>query len=297
MNTPRNILEKRNSLDTRSPRDVNIPNLDLTSIEKKDVLKNNGWKYSDEILLKEWADHAKCYRWLHDRSRLKYRKKNIRFAIPVIIISTITGAANFAQSKISNEQSRDIFAMTLGGANIVAGVIATISQFLKVSELLEGHRVASLSWEKYYNNLKTELAKDFNDRDIAKDFLKYAKSEYDRLLEISPLFDKEIIMQFKDDILNNNPNLDMKFPSIIGQFENDKIIIDKDRFDKEVEKEIVYIEREKPDDPSYLSKVLKLISFNEGNNNDNENDDSSEDIDLESHDYNNNDNIDNIDNV
>jgi hypothetical protein len=291
MNTPR--TDKRNSQDN------NIPNLDLTNIEKKNDglknngLKNNGWKYSDEILLKEWADHAKCYRWLHDRSRLKYRKKNTRFAIPVIIISTITGAANFAQSKISNEQDRDIFAMTLGGANIIAGVIATIAQFLKVSELLEGHRVASLSWEKYYNNLKTELAKDFNDRDIAKDFLKYAKSEYDRLLEISPLFDKEIIQQFKLDILNNNPNIDMKYPSIIGQFENDKIIIDKDKFNKEVEKEFVYIEREKivdkkPDDPSYLSKVLKLISFNESSTNENDEDDeSSEDIDLESHNSNN----------
>lgn len=295
MNTPRNLLEKRNSIDTRSPREVNISNLDLTGINKnKEILKNNGWKYSDELLLKEWVDHAKCYRWLHDRSRLKYRKKNTRFAIPVIILSTITGAANFAQSKISNEQDRDIFAMTLGGANIIAGIIATIAQFLKVGELLEGHRVASLSWEKYYNNLKTELAKDFYDREIAKDFLKYAKSEYDRLLEISPLFDKEIVELFKHDVMNNNPNIDMKFPSIIGQFENDKIIIDKEKFDKEIEKEIVYIEREKKqDDPSYLSKVLKLISFNEDSENNDDN--SSEDIELEETNFNNNnDNNDNV---
>jgi hypothetical protein len=294
MNTINNLQTPR--VDIRTPREVNrensIPSIDLSKIENKKDVKNNGWKYADELLIKEWADHAKCYRWLHDRSRLKYRKKNTAFAIPVIILSTITGAANFAQSKISNEQDRDIFAMSLGGANIIAGIIATIAQFLKVSELLEGHRVASLSWEKYYNNLKTELAKDFKDRELAKDFLKYAKSEYDRLLEISPLFDKEIINLFNSEVMKTNP--DMKFPSVLGQFENDKIEIDKNRFEeKEVEKEIVYIEREKivekkPDEPSYLSKVLKLMTLNEGGENNDEST-ASDDIELESP-NNNNDN-------
>ena len=58
-------------------------------------VRRNYWKEEEEILLKQWADKAQCYQWMHTRSREIYEKKNARYTIPVIIISTITGTANF----------------------------------------------------------------------------------------------------------------------------------------------------------------------------------------------------------
>ena len=55
-------------------------------------------EWSDEIeeLLSEWAEVSMCYSYLHNYSTRKYRKKYHHLQIPIIILSTLTGTANFA---------------------------------------------------------------------------------------------------------------------------------------------------------------------------------------------------------
>lgn len=166
--------------------------------------KRNYWKEEEENLLKDWADKAQCYELLHAKSHAVYKSKHTWFVIPVIIISTVTGTANFAQDKITNERDKNIFVMVVGGLNIFAAIITTVSQFLKISEMNEGHRVASYSWGKYYRNIKTELAKHPLDRTNPADLIAMAKEEYDRLLELSPMIPKKIITEFNRTFLKNN---------------------------------------------------------------------------------------------
>jgi hypothetical protein len=166
--------------------------------------KRNYWKEEEENLLKDWADKAQCYELLHSKSHAVYKSRHTWFVIPVIVISTVTGTANFAQDKITNERDKNIFVMVVGGLNIFAAIITTISQFLKVSEMNEGHRVASYSWGKYYRNIKTELAKHPLDRTNPADLIAMAKEEYDRLLELSPMIPKKIITEFNRTFLKNN---------------------------------------------------------------------------------------------
>ena len=165
--------------------------------------KRNYWKEEEELLLKEWADKAQCYELLHHKSHIVYKQRHALFVIPVIIISTVTGTANFAQDKISNESDKNIFVMIVGGLNIFAAIVTTISQFLKISEMNEGHRVASYSWGKYYRHIRTELAKHPLDRINAIDMLSMAKEEYDRLLELSPMIPKKVIEEFNKTFLKN----------------------------------------------------------------------------------------------
>ena len=163
----------------------------------------NYWKEEEELLLRDWADKAQCYELLHSKSHSVYKKKHTYFVIPVIIISTITGTANFAQDKIA-EQYRNIFVMVTGGLNIMAAIITTIAQFLKISELNESHRVASYSWGKFFRNIKTELAKHPQDRMNPTDMLIQCKEEYDRLIEISPLVPKHIVKKFNNKFMGDN---------------------------------------------------------------------------------------------
>jgi hypothetical protein len=165
--------------------------------------KRNYWKEEEELLLKEWADKAQCYELLHHKSHIVYKQRHALFVIPVIIISTVTGTANFAQDKISNESDKNIFVMIVGGLNIFAAIVTTISQFLKISEMNEGHRVASYSWGKYYRHIRTELAKHPLDRINATDMIAMAKEEYDRLLELSPMIPKKVIEEFNKTFLKN----------------------------------------------------------------------------------------------
>ena len=89
------------------------------------------YKPEEEHLLKEWSEKAQCYRILHDWSHEQYKNEAAWFTIPVIILSTLTGTANFAQNSIP-VQYRDAAPMAIGTINILAGIITTISQFLKI---------------------------------------------------------------------------------------------------------------------------------------------------------------------
>lgn len=153
------------------------------------------WTSDHEQILVEWADKAMCYRWLHAKAHQSFAKANAWFTIPVIIMSTTTGTANFAQDRLP-EEYRGFFSMGVGAVNIFAGILTTIQQFLKIGELNEAHRVASIAWDKFYRNTKVELAKAPAERMPVMQMLKHSKEEFDRLMETSPTISEKIIAAF-----------------------------------------------------------------------------------------------------
>ena len=109
------------------------------------------WTREHENILAEWADKANVFRWLHAKAQQHFNTMNMWFTIPVIVMSTLTGTANFATEKIP-EDARGYFYGSWT-VNIFAGILTTVAQFLKISELNEAHRVV-LSWDKFYRNIK-----------------------------------------------------------------------------------------------------------------------------------------------
>ena len=170
-------------------------------LKKKE--KRNYWKAEEEELLKQWGDKSQCYQWMHSKARESYQTKNAFYTIPVIIISTITGTANFAQERFSDD-AKPYVAMVIGTMSIIAGVITTVSQFLKISELNEAHRIASLSWGKFYRDINAELIRHPLDRIPADEFIKKCKEEYNRLVEISPFIPKKILQKFNIKFKDNS---------------------------------------------------------------------------------------------
>jgi len=154
------------------------------------------WSPEHETILIEWADKAMCYRWLHSKANAMYSTLNAWYTIPVIVISTLTGTANFAQERVPVEY-QNYFVMLVGGFNIFAGIITTIQQFLKITQLNEAHRVSSIAWDKFYRNIKIEIAKHPSERMDPKHFLKMCKEELDRLIETSPNIPENIVKEFK----------------------------------------------------------------------------------------------------
>jgi len=186
---------------------MNTTSRDENSQDKQLLLSSNDsnsalpkdkyeWSVEHERILAEWADKAMCYRWLHSSSHSLYSFLNALYTVPCIIISTLAGTANFAQARVP-EEYQAMFVMFVGGINIVGGIISTIQQFLKITQLNEAHRVASISWDKFYRNIKIELAKHPNERMHVSHMLKMSKEEFDRLMETSPDIPDKIISQFK----------------------------------------------------------------------------------------------------
>jgi len=151
------------------------------------------WKREQEVILKKWADKSICFKMMHERSYKKYWCLNAWFNIPVIIISTITGTGNFASGSFGSAQ---YITFIIGGFNLFAGILATVATYTGVAQKLESHRFSSIAWDKFSRKVQLELAKARSDRIKAKDFIKQATEEYDRLIEMSPILPNDIIRWF-----------------------------------------------------------------------------------------------------
>ena len=100
----------------------------------------HGWTHECEELLAEWSEKASAFRWLHARCEERYRTRYYAFAIPVIILSTLTGFANVGLSEFLRDDAKPIAQAIIGGVNLLAGVLGTLQSFLKVAETMEGGR-------------------------------------------------------------------------------------------------------------------------------------------------------------
>jgi len=165
--------------------------------EKKKGPIEQRWTKEQEELLAEWSEKASGYRWLHSKAEKQYRCRNYTFTIPVIILSTLTGTANFAMDSFVPEQYKQIAMAGVGSVNIFAGILSTLQNFLRYAELMEGHRLALVSWSKFSRDIAVELALEPIMRKPAFDFLTVCRAEFDRLIEQSPSIDDDIVNKFK----------------------------------------------------------------------------------------------------
>ena len=167
-------------------------------VKVKDSVKDvKLWHSQQEKILKQWGETCSSYRWLHYYSFKKYKRCNIGFTLPVIILSTLTGTANFAQSSFSDSY-KSYGPLFIGGLNIIAGVITTVATFLRVSELSENHRVSYIAFGKLARNIKLELSIPLTARRASgSEFIKLCKNDMDRLMEQGSSIPRELLTKFE----------------------------------------------------------------------------------------------------
>lgn len=165
--------------------------------KKKAIKVPPVWHPQQEVILKTWGEASACYRYMHNHAYLVFKKQSMRFTLPVIVLSTITGTANFAQNSFP-ENMRGMVPSIIGAMNLIAGIIATIMQFLKINELMEGFRVASLQYGKLSRTIRLELSLPVEERSIdGTSMIETCRAEYDRLIEQSPPLPYFIIQAFE----------------------------------------------------------------------------------------------------
>lgn len=185
----------------------------------------NGWTKELEDLMADWADKAACYNWMHKKtsSILSNRDRSIMF--PVIILSTITGTANFALDGFFEPDSiyKKYAQSGIGGLSILAGILTTIGSKLAYSTNAEAHRVASISWGKFNRLICIEMNLNPDERMDAFNFLKMFRIELDRLIEQSPEIPESVIKQFNH-VFKNTP--EVVKPEIVGILNHTKVFRD-----------------------------------------------------------------------
>ena len=185
----------------------------------------NGWTREIELLLADWADKAVCYRWMHETTERIYHRKDLAFMFPVIILSTLTGAANFAMdSVLQGEQEKKYAQIGLGGLSIMTGIISTIANRLAYASGSESHKGAALLWGKFQRLIAIELRLHPNERSDCMHFLKMCRSELDRLIEQSPTIPSSVIESCRKEF-TKFPKV--RRPEIVGDIDTTQIFEDK----------------------------------------------------------------------
>jgi hypothetical protein len=171
-----------------------------------DDMNLDEWSSEIESLLSEFGEIALCYSWLHSFSTRKYKAKYHRMSIPIIVLSTLTGTANFADSYVPDGFKQG-FSACVGGLNIFCGILGTLMSFLKYAEIYEAHRIAALAWSSLGRSIQIELALKDERRKNCRDFLKVSRATYDSLLESSPTLDQDVIQIFNKRFNKEYPNV------------------------------------------------------------------------------------------
>ena len=184
--------------------------MDLGSIATN---KNIDWDNSIEHILSEIGDESQINAYMHKKAQVYYTKQNIKYQLPIIVLSALSGTGNFISANFPAYSS--IIILAVGGVSIFTSIISSVAQFLKVSQLSESHRMSYLSWEKFHSTIKFQLNKKRVNRDNLKDFISLVVPEYQRLKEISADIPKDICEQVK----RNKKNLHkMQIPYMLNGF-------------------------------------------------------------------------------
>ena len=159
-----------------------------------DVPHIHYWCEKQEKLLVRWAEKAAGYRWLHNHSRLFYKKQHDYLSYPSIIIASITGVGGFAVLNPSGNDDVDsdtktkimIVQYVFAFLNVIGGILTSISKFSQSSKLGESHSAMCVQYSKFYRNIDMELSLDVVHRVDVLEFVQKARIEYDRLLDEAP---------------------------------------------------------------------------------------------------------------
>jgi len=178
------------------------------------------WDDELENLIKDECEICYSYYLLHNLAYIRYSQFNTYISLPVMILSTVTGATSMGSSVLFNNSN--MASIGIGLIIILLNSLQAISSYYKFSQLSEGHKIASISFQKVSRYLEIELSLPRKERSTPKVILKILKNEIDRLLETSPIIQNVIIDQYNKKYKDDTA----KKPAIVNGLKN--VIINKD---------------------------------------------------------------------
>ena len=187
------------------------------------------WTDQIESLLSGWADTAAVYKWLHDKSHRKYKRKNKFLAIPTMILSLITGSLGIGLQGYVPAEYMSIGQGALGGMGVFIGILQGLQTQFGFAQRSEKHSGSSLGWGKLQRNIQIELSIEREYRKDADSFVKVCRMEYDRLTEQSPPIPSDVLEMFKiifkkqAEEKRKNEDEDLILPDICDSIKHTKV--------------------------------------------------------------------------
>ena len=143
--------------------------------------------------------------WLHENSNRFFCKLNTILALPIIVLSTLTGAISASSTTLFVDQKSA--SLGIGGVSIFVGVLSTIQSYFGFATRAENHRLSGITCIKLNHFITVEMALPRKERISAQDLLKIVRENTSRLLETAPPIPDHIVTVFQHNVLRKYPNI------------------------------------------------------------------------------------------
>lgn len=154
------------------------------------------WNKRLEEYFAHTGEKAHCLSWIHRKAEELYSGRSVWIDLPVIILGTLNGAVSVGSDSLFG--STQYASIGVGVVALLTAILSTIGSYFAWARRAEGHRISALNYAKLYRFLSIEMSLPRHERMSPNDLLKYVKTEYDRLSEISPLVPPPIINLFRE---------------------------------------------------------------------------------------------------
>jgi hypothetical protein len=149
------------------------------------------WNKELEDLIGHEGEKCAGLAWIYRESEAYYSKANNFVALPVIVLSTLTGFISGSSQLIFN--NADTSSIGIGAVSLFTGVLSTIGSYFSWAKKAEACRISALQYSKLHKFITVELTLPKVERIRAKDMLKMIRETVERLLETSPAIPPKII--------------------------------------------------------------------------------------------------------
>lgn len=181
------------------------------SVDHEENIGEIGWNDALEELLCAEAEKCSGLAWLHSYSEVEYTIKNNRLQIPIIVLSTVTGAASVGSASLFPGNS-GIASVVLGAVSILVSILGMLNSHYAFGKRAEGHKIGSVQYAQIHRTIHIEMALPRTQRMPPKQLLRYIKDDLKRLMETIPRVPETIIARYKKEIIPSSG--DVSHPDI-----------------------------------------------------------------------------------
>ena len=188
---------------------------DKAKLKLENLIVNNSWNDKNERLIASIGENAISYKWLHEKSVSLYSTINTVLQIIILVVSTLLSAQTFFpnSSDTGLEISKRIFIYT-------ANLLTVITNYLKLSDLIQSHNIASNKFAEIYHDIQQQLCMYRKDRFLATKYIQEVFKKYDTLIVAGPEISPYIVRSFKSKFKDSNVSI----PDIADKLQKIEII-------------------------------------------------------------------------
>lgn len=174
------------------------------------------WNPALEKLIAREGEKCAGLAWLYTEAERYYSRNNTIVALPVIVLSTVTGFLSGSSALLFGGSSMS--SIGTGAVSLFTGVLSTIGSYYSWAKKAEACRISALQYSKLQKVIAIEMTLPKSERIPAPTMLKIMRENVERLLETSPSVPESIIakykMKFKDETDVAHPEITNGIPKV-----------------------------------------------------------------------------------